>query len=69
VPIGNIEVQHTFHVRFPTANMPSHEVGQINFSNDGKGYILLMPRDDFMRLGKKITQLLASKSPDDTPPG
>jgi hypothetical protein len=67
VPLGNIEIPAVFHVRFPTANMPSREVGQLNFSSDGKGYTFLMPREDFARLGKKIAQLLAAESPDVQP--
>jgi hypothetical protein len=67
VPLGPTEIPQVIHVRFPTANMPSHDVGQINFSSDGKGYAFLMPRTDFQRLGRKIAQLLAGESSDALP--
>lgn len=63
MPKGYIEIPQVIHTRLPTAGMPSKDVGQINFSADGKGYSVLMPRDDFQRLARKITELLSAESP------
>ena len=67
MPLGPIEIPQVFEIKFPTANMPSHDIGQINFSHEGKGYSFLMPREDFRRLGRKITELFAAES-QDVPP-
>ncbi len=64
MPLGPIEIPHVFEVRFPTATMPSARTGQLNFSVGGQGYSFLMPRDDFVRLGRKITQLLGEEAAD-----
>jgi hypothetical protein len=69
MPLGPVEIPKVFHIRFPTANMPSRQVGQLNFTAEHEGFSFLMPRDDFARLGRRITQLLAAEPQDDPSPG
>jgi len=58
MPKPNFEIPHVFEVTLPSANMLSHEKGQLNFSHEGQSYSFLMSRDDFRRLGRRIIDLL-----------
>jgi hypothetical protein len=43
--------------------MPNGDVGQINFSADGRQFSLLMSRTDFDRLAKRMRALLREVPP------
>jgi hypothetical protein len=62
MPKISFEIPHVFEIRFPTASMPTPNLGQLNFSHDDQGYSFLMPREDFERLARKMTELLSAKA-------
>jgi hypothetical protein len=64
-----IEIARVYEVKLPVALMPRADVGQIGFSADGQSFSILMSRDDFERLGRKIARLLAETPPPSPTPG
>jgi hypothetical protein len=55
----NFPISEVFEAKQPVVHMPRPEVGQIDFSVDGRSFSFLIPRDDFARLARKISRLLA----------
>ena len=58
-----MSVVHVYKTKWPTASMPSGDVGQINFSVGGRHYSLSMSRTDFDRLEKRMRALLRETPP------
>jgi hypothetical protein len=56
-------IAHVYETKWPTASMPKRDVGQINFSANGRHFSLLMSRTDFDRLEKRMRALLREVPP------
>jgi hypothetical protein len=60
IPMSTTRVYQT---NWPTASMPSGDVGQISFSAEGQQFSLLMSRTDFDWLAKRMRALLREVPP------
>jgi hypothetical protein len=52
-----------YQTKWPTASMPSGDVGQMSFSAEGQQFALLLSRTDFDRLAKRMRALLREVPP------